>query len=51
MSLGASGYYGNELLPGIENALLTNIIVVAAIGNDGEGTSSNPGNIWGVFGI
>ncbi len=51
MSLGASSYYGNELLPGIENALLANIIVVAAIGNDGPDTSSNPGNVWGVFGI
>ncbi|MCE4609558.1 MAG: carboxypeptidase regulatory-like domain-containing protein [Desulfurococcales archaeon] len=51
MSLGASGYYGTELFPGIEAALLANIIVVAAIGNDGPGISSNPGNIWGVFGI
>jgi len=51
MSLGASGYYGNELLPAIENALLSNVIVVAAIGNDGPYTSSNPGNIWGVYGI
>ncbi len=51
MSLGADGYYGNELLPGIENALLANIVVVAAIGNAGQGTSSNPGNIWGVFGV
>ncbi len=51
MSLGASGYYGDDLFPGIEAALLANIIVVAAIGNDGPGTSSNPGNIWGVFGI
>ncbi len=51
MSLGASNYYGNELLPGIRNALLANIVVVAAIGNDGPDTSSNPGNIWGVFGV
>ena len=51
MSLGASGYYGDDLFPGIEAALLANIIVVAAIGNDGQGTSSNPGNIWGVFGV
>ncbi len=51
MSLGASNYYGNELFPGIEAALMANIIVVAAIGNDGPGTSSNPGNIWGVFGV
>jgi len=51
MSLGASGYYGNYLLPAIANALLANVIVVAAIGNDGPDTSSNPGNIWGVYGI
>ncbi len=51
MSLGASNYYGNELLPAIKAALEANVIVVAAIGNDGEDTSSNPGNIWGVFGI
>ncbi|MCE4625726.1 MAG: carboxypeptidase regulatory-like domain-containing protein [Desulfurococcales archaeon] len=51
MSLGASGYYGDDLFPGIEAALLANIVVVAAIGNDGQGTSSNPGNIWGVFGV
>ncbi len=51
MSLGASDYYGDDLFPGIEAALLANIIVVAAIGNDGPGTSSNPGNIWGVFGV
>ncbi len=51
MSLGATGYYENDLLPGIEAALLANIVVVAAIGNDGQGISSNPGNIWGVFGV
>ena len=51
MSLGATAYYGDDLFPGIEAALLANIIVVAAIGNDGPGTSSNPGNIWGVFGV
>ena len=51
MSLGASNYYGSELLPGIKNALLANIVVVAAIGNDGPGTSSNPGNVWGVIGV
>ena len=51
MSLGASGYYGDDLFPGIEAALASNIVVVAAIGNDGPDTSSNPGNIWGVFGV
>jgi len=51
MSLGANGYYGDYLLDAIKNALEANIIVVAAIGNDGQGTSSNPGNIWGVIGV
>ncbi len=51
MSLGASNYYGNYLLPAIKAAIEANIVVVAAIGNDGPGTSSNPGNVWGVFGI
>lgn len=51
MSWGASDYYGNELLPAIENMLLANIVPVAAIGNDGPGTTSNPGNIWGVIGV
>ncbi len=51
MSLGANGYYGDYLLDAVRNALLANIVVVAAIGNDGAGTSSNPGNIWGVIGV
>ncbi len=51
MSWGATEYYGNELLPAIEAMLLANIIPVAAIGNSGPGTSCNPGNIWGTFGI
>ncbi len=51
MSLGASGYYGDYLLDAVKNALEANIIVVAAIGNEGQGTSSNPGNIWGVIGV
>lgn len=51
MSWGATGYYGNELLPAIEAMLLANIIPVAAIGNCGPGCTCNPGNIWGAFGI
>jgi len=51
MSLGASGYYGDYLLDAIRAALEANIVVVAAIGNEGQGTSSNPGNIWGVIGV
>jgi len=51
MSFGASEYYGNDLFPAIEAMLLTNVIPVAAIGNGGPGTTGNPGNIWGVFGV
>ena len=51
MSFGASEYYGNDLFPAIEAMLLTNIIPVASIGNSGPGTSGNPGNVWGVFGV
>lgn len=51
MSLGASGYYGDYLLDAVSAALQANIIIVAAIGNEGQGTSSNPGNIWGVIGV
>jgi len=51
MSWGAYNYYGNELLPAVKNMLIMNIIPVAAIGNGGPGTTDNPGNIWGVFGI
>jgi len=51
MSWGANEYYNNDLLPAIEAMLLANIVPVAAIGNSGPGTTSNPGNIWGVFGI
>lgn len=51
MSWGARNYYGAEFLNPIKHLLLLNIIPVAAIGNAGPGTHSNPGNIWGVFGI
>jgi subtilisin family serine protease len=51
MSWGANEYYSNDLLPAVEAMLLANIVPVAAIGNGGPGTTSNPGNIWGVFGI
>ncbi|MCS7108821.1 MAG: S8 family serine peptidase [Sulfolobales archaeon] len=51
LSLGVSGNYSDVLLKPILRLIQKNIIVVAAIGNDGPGTSSNPGNIWGVIGV
>ncbi|MEM2204489.1 MAG: S8 family serine peptidase [Sulfolobales archaeon] len=51
MSFGSEGNYSNYLLPAIRRLLELGIIPVAAIGNGGIYTSSNPGNIWGVFGV
>jgi len=51
MSFGSEGNYSNYLLPAIKALLSLGIIPVAAIGNGGIYTSSNPGNIWGVFGV
>ncbi|MEM4971669.1 MAG: S8 family serine peptidase, partial [Sulfolobales archaeon] len=51
MSFGSEGNYSNYLLPAIKTLLDLGIIPIAAIGNGGIYTSSNPGNIWGVFGV
>ncbi|MDK6028675.1 S8 family serine peptidase [Ignisphaera sp. 4213-co] len=51
MSFGASGNYSNVFLPAIEKLIENGIVAIAAIGNDGPYTSSNPGNIWGVIGV
>jgi len=51
MSFGSEGNYSNYLLPAIRVLLGLGIVPVAAIGNGGVYTSSNPGNIWGVFGV
>lgn len=51
MSFGTEGNYSNYLLPAIRTLLNLGMIPVAAIGNGGVYTSSNPGNIWGVFGV
>ena len=45
MSLGASGTFRGFIRP-VQNARATGTIVVAAAGNDGEHTSSAPGNIY-----
>lgn len=51
MSFGSESNYSSYLLPAIRALLSLGIIPVAAIGNSGIYTSSNPGNIWGVFGV
>ncbi|MEL9940744.1 MAG: S8 family serine peptidase [Ignisphaera sp.] len=51
MSFGAPGNYSNVFLPAIEKLIENGIVAVAAIGNEGPYTSSNPGNIWGVIGV
>ncbi|MEM4789254.1 MAG: S8 family serine peptidase [Ignisphaera sp.] len=51
MSFGAPGNYSNVFLPAIKKLIENGIVAVAAIGNSGPYTSSNPGNIWGVIGV
>ena len=50
MSFGAEGYW-EELLEPINNMRAADIVPVAAIGNEGAGTSSSPGNVYECFGI
>jgi PGF-pre-PGF domain-containing protein/PGF-CTERM protein len=45
MSLGAEGYYADFIEP-VRNARASGTIVVAAVGNDYEGSSSSPGNVY-----
>lgn len=51
MSFGALGNYSNVFLPAIRRLIENGIVPVAAIGNGGPYSSSNPGNIWGVIGV
>jgi len=48
-SWGASGHY-NELIEPIENMYMSGHFVVAAMGNEGEGSTRSPGNVWRAFG-
>jgi len=50
MSLGGSGYSEAYIEP-IQNAQDAGTIVVAASGNDGEGTSGSPANVWDVTAV
>ena len=51
MSFGAEGNYSNVFLPALEKLFERGVVPVAAIGNSGPYTTSNPGNIWGVIGV
>ncbi|MEF8813604.1 MAG: CARDB domain-containing protein [Halovenus sp.] len=50
MSLGADGYYSSFIDP-IRTAESQGVVVIASIGNDGEGTSSSPGNEYDSVGV
>lgn len=50
MSLGGSGHYDAFIEP-VQNIRAAGIVLVAAIGNDGEETSGSPGNVYESFGI
>ena len=50
MSLGASGTFRGFIAP-VRNARATGTIVVAAAGNEGENTSSAPGNVYDALSV
>lgn len=50
MSLGAEGYVDPFIDP-VRNAHDAGTAVVASIGNDGEGTSSSPGNVYDAISV
>ena len=50
MSLGATGYF-DEMIEPVRNAEAAGTLVVASAGNDGEGTSGSPGNVYESFSV
>jgi len=50
MSLGAYGYHDAMIEP-VRNIEAAGIVLVAAIGNNGEGTSDSPANVYEAFGV
>jgi len=50
MSLGAFGY-DDALIEPAQNIKAAGIVLIASIGNYGEGTSDSPGNVYEAFGI
>ena len=50
MSLGATGYF-DEMIEPVRNAEAAGTLVVASSGNDGEGTSGSPGNVYESYAV
>ncbi|MFB6235806.1 MAG: S8 family serine peptidase [Halopenitus sp.] len=50
MSLGANGYR-EQMIDPVRNAEDAGVVVIAAIGNDGPGTSGSPGNVYETVGV
>lgn len=50
MSLGAEGYYSEFINP-IRNAENAGVTVVTSSGNEGEGTSNSPGNVYDALAV
>jgi subtilisin family serine protease len=50
MSLGAEGYY-DEFIEPVRNAELAGTAVVAAVGNNGEGSSNSPANVYDAMSV
>ena len=50
MSLGGYGYHDAMIEP-VQNIKAAGVVLTAAIGNNGEGTSDSPANVYEAFGI
>jgi subtilisin family serine protease len=50
MSLGSETYNG-AFIDAVENARTNGVSVVAAIGNNGAGSSTSPGNVYGILSV
>ncbi len=50
MSLGSISYTW-QYIQAVEHAIAADVAVVAAIGNDGEGTSASPANVYDVISV
>lgn len=50
LSLGADGYEASSI-EAVRNANAAGIVVVAAVGNDGAGSSTSPGNVYDAIAV